>query len=158
MGGGARFSSALSTKGGVKNFVTTDDIAKNTDLAQSLINEMKTEHIKFTINNIIFIAKLENDRKVFLETKSVPHIIKRHFNEFKKVFGIESRKELIDFLTNAISKGKLEKSITKYVNGVENNTNSYYYKGDYWITFRIADNGFIVTAHPERMTKKKGKN
>lgn len=149
MGQGSKFDSALSTKGGRSNFITGSDIASGDKLAKEILGEMRQEGIKFSKDKIVFAAKLENGNKIFLETEAVDHILSRHSSQFEKTFGTKSKAELINTLSETISKGKLVKSSLKYVNGKACYSNKYYYKGKYSILYGIADNGYIETAYPK---------
>ncbi len=147
MGQGSKFSSALSTIGGRSNVITAKDIASGDSLAKSIIEEMKQENIKFTKNEIIFVAKLSNGNKIFLEKNAANHIVKRHALDFEKAFGIKSD-EIPNLLHEVISKGKLVSSNVKSVDGKTYFSNKYYYKGNYSIVCGIAENGYIETAYP----------
>jgi len=149
MGQGSKFNSALSTIGGRSNSITGDDIASGDKLANEILKEMKQEGIKFSKDKIVFVAKFENGNKIFLETGAVDHIMSRHSSQFEETFGIKSQPELINVLSETISKGKLVKSSLKYVNGKACYSNKYYYKGKYSIVYGIADNGYIETAYPK---------
>ncbi len=148
MGQGSKFNSALSTKGGRSNFITGDNIASGDKLAKEILEEMKQEGIKFTKDKIVFAAKLENGNKIFLETGAVDHIINRHLSEFEKTFGIKSKAELTNVLSETISKGKLISSCRRNINGVTYYSNKYYLNGKYCVVYGISENGYIETAYP----------
>lgn len=72
----------------------------------------------------------------------------RHSSQFEKIFRIKPKAELINTLSETISKGKLEKSSLKHVNEKACYSNKYYYKGKYSILYGISENGYIETAYP----------
>lgn len=148
MGQGSKFDSALSTKGGRSNFITGSDIASGDKLAKEILGEMRQEGIKFSKDKIVFAAKLENGNKIFLETEAVDHILSRHSSQFEKTFGTKSKAELINTLSETISKGKLVSSDYRNFNGVTYYSNKYYYNGKYSVVYGISENGYIETAYP----------
>ena len=149
MGQGSKFSSAIMTRGGKSNFITSNDIITSSKLVKEILSEMKNEGIKFSKHKILFVAKLENGNKIFLEKDAANHIIERHLKEFAQAFGVKSH-EIIPLLYDTISKGKLISSNFKIVNGKVCFSNKYYFKGGYSIVYGIADNGYIETAYPKR--------
>lgn len=82
MGGGSKFDSALSTRGGKLNFVTSDKISIGDLLATDILDEMSKNGIKFTKEKIVFAARLDNGEHIFLENDRVEHIIERHIQDF----------------------------------------------------------------------------
>lgn len=148
MGQGSKFDSALSTKGGRSNFITGSDIASGDKLAKEILGEMRQEGIKFSKDKIVFAAKLENGNKIFLETEAVDHILSRHSSQFEKTFGTKSKAELINTLSETISKGKLVSLDYRNFNGVTYYSNKYYYNGKYSVVYGISENGYIETAYP----------
>lgn len=150
MGAGSKFSSALSTRGGKSNFITGDDISSGLPLAKEILDEMKSEGIKFSKEKIVFAARLENGNKIFLETSAIDHIIDRHANQFEKTFGAKTKSQITNILCETIAKGKLVKASVKEVNGKLCYSNTYYYKGKYSVVYGIANNGYIETAYPRQ--------
>lgn len=146
MGQGSKFNSGLRTRGGRSNFITQNDIASGDPLAKEILSEMESEGIKFSKDKIIFVAKLENGNKIFLEKDAVSHIMDRHGLEFRNNFGVSNQQELSSLLSDTISKGKLISSFRKDSCGKEGYCNIYYYKGRYTIIYSIASNGYIETA------------
>lgn len=67
MGSGSKFSSNLSTRGGRPNIVNEESISSRDVLANELFAEMEKENTKFSKEKIVFIARLENGEKIFLE-------------------------------------------------------------------------------------------
>ena len=147
MGGGSAFDSALSTRGGRANFVTAEDIASGDSLAKQILGEMKKEGIKFSKKDIVFAAKLENGRKVFLEKNAVEHIVQRHTKQFETTHNIKSA-EIPNLLKETISKGQLVKSYRHDSGGKVGYRSVYYYQGQYTVVYGIATNGYINTAFP----------
>ncbi len=148
MGGGSKFDSALSTRGGLANFITNENIDKGDSLAKDILQEMTQEGTKFSKEKIVFAARLENGSKIFLEKDAVSHIITRHGRDFEKAFGVKSN-EITKLLSDTISRGKLISSEYREVNGLMYYSNRYYYKGRYSIVYGIAENGYIETAYPK---------
>ncbi|MDD2493543.1 MAG: hypothetical protein PHY83_06375 [Bacilli bacterium] len=146
MGGGSKFDSALSTRGGRSNFITGENIASGDPLAKDILGEMAEKGIKFTENKIVFAARLDNGNHIFLENDRVSHIMERHGKEFKDNFGVKNHQELSSLLSDTISKGKLISSFRKDSHGLEGYRSIYYYKGKYTIVYSIASNGYIETA------------
>lgn len=149
MGCGSSFSFGLSTKGGKIDFVNKNDIKDNNLLARKLLKELDNEKIKYTKEDIVFIAKLKNGRKIFFEKSRLHHIILRHAEDFKKAFGV-NKENIASLLSETILKGKLIHSHVKMVNGRECYYNKYYYHGKYTIVYGIANNGYIETAYPQK--------
>lgn len=150
MGQGSKFDSALSTKGGRSNFITASDIASGDKLAKEILDEMKKENVKFSKDKIVFVAKLENGNKVFLETGGVDHIMNRHGKQFEQTFGTKTKEDVTNVLCETISKGKLVSSVYRKINGVTYYSNKYYHNGKYCIVYGISENGYIETAYPEK--------
>ena len=149
MGAGSKFDSKISTRGGRSNFVTAEDINSGDSLAKDIIKDMEADDIKFTKDNIVFAARLENGVKIFLEEPRIDHIVSRHSGDFKRTFGVSSKDQIKAILTETISKGKLISSKTKELAGLTNYSNKYYYKGRYCVVYCIAENGYITTAYPK---------
>lgn len=148
MGQGSKFNSALATRGGRSNFVTSENVSSGDSLAKEILNEMKNEGVKFSKDKIVFAARLLNGNKIFLENDALNHIVKSHAVQFKKAFGIESN-QIPVLLSDTICKGKLMSSKLRFVNGVTYFSNKYYYNGKYSIVYGIAENGYIETAYPK---------
>ena len=147
MGQGRKFDSALSTKGGRSNFITGSDIALGDKLAKEILSEMKKEGIKFSKDKIVFVAKLENGNKIFLESGGVEHIMNRHGKQFEQTFGTKAKEAITNVLCETISKGKLVSSNYREINGVTYYSNKYYYNGKYCVVYGISENGYIETAY-----------
>lgn len=141
MGQGSKFDSALSTKGGRSNFITSSDIASDDNLAKEILGEMSKEGVKFSKDKIVFAAKLENGNKIFLETGGVDHIINRHGKQFEQTFGTKTKEDVTNLLCETISKGKLVSSEYRKINGVTYYSNKYYYNGKYCVVYGISENG-----------------
>ena len=154
MGQGSKFDSALSTRGGRSNFVTQNDILNKDLLAKEILKEMEDEEIKYSKDKIIFAARLDNNRKIFLErgdSKSgAQHIIERHGDDFAKAFSDlnVTKANLESYLSDVISKGKLVSSFRRDTNGKEGYRSVYYYKGHRTVVVSIAGNGYIVESRP----------
>lgn len=151
MGQGSNFSNSLRTKGGGGNFITQEDIKNNDSMAKTILSEMVTEGAKFSREKIIFVVKLENGRKIFLETDALEHIIQKHFTQFSETFNLKDESELSTLLNETISKGKLIESYEHISNGQIGYRNVYYYKGKYSVVFANATNGYIITAFPAKI-------
>lgn len=152
MGQGNKFDSDLSTIGGRTGFVTNKEVLGNDSLAAQFLNEMTNEAIKYTKEKIIFIVKLKNGNKIFLEENGLKHIIERHGKQFEDAFGIK-KNQIAKLLGDTISKGNLVSSNVKIINGKTCYSNKYYYKGEYCIIYGIADNGYIETAYARKVGK-----
>jgi len=148
MGAGRYFDSALSTRGGRANFITSSDIISGDSLAKEILDEMEKEGIKYSKEKIVFAAKLENGNKIFLEQAAVNHIVLNHSKQFDKTFGASTFETIASILSETISKGVLIESYFHVSNGMEGYRNIYYYEGKYMITYAIASNGYIETAFP----------
>lgn len=147
MGAGSKFDSNLATRGG-NILVLSNDVANDNGVAQEILDEMEREGIKFSKDKIVFAAKLENGHKIFLETGGVDHAYNHHVEDFKRAFGISSKKAISNKLVETISKGKLIKSFRHESNGIEGYRSIYYYKGKYTVVYGISSNGYIITAFP----------
>ena len=147
MGSGNKFDSALSTRGGKANYITSTDISSNSNLSKEILKEMNQEGIKYSKDKIVFAAKLENGNKIFLEKGAVNHIIEHHSKDFEKAFGVKNS-QIPSLLGETISRGKLVQSYKHESNGIEGYRNVYYYKGNYTVVYAIASNGYIETAFP----------
>lgn len=150
MGSGSKFDSALSTRGGRANIVTSEGIANGDPLGKEILAEMKNEGIKFSREKIVFAARLENGNKVFLETgnasSGLQHIIDNHGGQFEKDFGIKPN-QLGGFLHDVVARGKLVAS-SRYNDplGREGYRSVYYWKGEHVVVYGISENGYINTA------------
>ena len=153
MGSGSKFNSNLSTRGGKANFIMQSNISFGDPSALKILDEMSKEGTKYSKEKIIFVAKLENGQKIFLETgnssKGMQHILERHGDDFMRSFNIK-KEEIEKCLCDTISKGKLISSKVKYNKGIPYYCNKYYYQGKYSIIYGISDNGYIETAYPKR--------
>ncbi len=153
MGSGSVFNSALSTRGGRKNIISNFDIRENDCLAEDIINEMIAKGIKFTKEMLVFAARLDNGRIIFLERgndySGLEHIKNRHASHFSQAFGVKE-KELGTFLYDVIKNGELVTSFRNDTNGREGYRSVYYWKGDYVVIYAISANGYITTAMPSR--------
>ncbi len=148
MGQGSKFDSSLSTRGGRSDFITGNDIAVGDKLTEEILSEMCQEGIKFSKDKIVFVAKLENGNKIFLETGGVDHIMDQHGKQFEQTFGTKTKKDVTNVLCETISKGKLVSSDYRNINGVTYYSNKYYHNGKYCVVYGISENGYIETAYP----------
>lgn len=89
-GSGSKFSSKLSTRGGKANYITQLNISSVDPSALKILEEMSEEGTKYCKEKIIFVAKLENGQKIFLETgnsnSGMQHILERYGDDFIKAF------------------------------------------------------------------------
>lgn len=149
MGSGSKFSSNLSTRGGRPNIVNEESISSRDVLANELFAEMEKENTKFSKEKIVFIARLENGEKIFLETGGLAHIIKRHAGDFQRSFNV-SQNKISSFLHDVIEKGDL---ITSYQYndpaGRLGYRSVYFWKGKHTVIYGISSNGYINTAFPD---------
>lgn len=113
--------------------------------------------VKFTPENVIFVAKDSTGKIVWLEKgyhgKGADHIIEKHSKHFESALGIKNE-SIINFLKQTISKGKLIKSELINING-RNGYNNYYdiANNKYYLKVGIGANGFIVSAFPVKKEK-----
>lgn len=132
---------------------------KGTQEAQTqlLIKELEKVGVKFTKEDVIFVAKDATGQTVWLEKGNkfagLEHILDGngkspgHASDFEKAFGI-SRDQIPTFLNNIISNGKIISNELKEINGRDGFERIYYYNGKHYVLAGIGTNGFIVTAYP----------
>ena len=118
---------------------------------------MKKEEIKFSKAKIIFAARLENGRKVFLETgnndSGLQHIAQNNASQFEANFGVKPN-QLGGFLHDAIAKGKLVTSFQyNDPHGREGYRIVHYWKGEHVVVYGISGNGYISTAFVRNKSK-----
>jgi hypothetical protein len=120
---------------------------------QVLIDELTKRKVKFNVSEIVFITRDSSGQIVWLEKGNqlagLTHIIKRHVNEFRRACGVKSQ-EIPEFLKEVITKGKIQEVKSKMVNGHVEYAKKIDYGGKYYILTAIGDNGFIVSAYPQK--------
>lgn len=123
----------------------------------NLINELESNNIKFSKEDIVFITKDKTGQTVWLEKGNsfagLEHIINGngrtpgHAKDFEKAFGV-SKSQLPDYLHEVISNGSVISNKLKNINGLSGFERIYYYEKKYYVMTGIGTNGFIVTAYP----------
>ena len=106
-------------------------------IGRNLISELARKEYKYNENDIIFIAK----------DSGLEHIVKNHGADFSNAYDIQ-KEEIALYLYNAITNGKVVKSIPSKIKGGLDRI--YEYDGNYYTLVGMGDNGFIVTAFPTR--------
>ena len=129
-----------------------------------LINELENNRIKFSKNDLIFIARDSEGQVVWLENGNsgagLIHLLDGdedtpgHADDFKRALGI-SRDEIPAYLFEVVAKGKVVKIRKRKANGRAGLDKIYYYQGAYHLLCGVGTNGFIVTAHPYVYKEKK---
>ena len=120
-------------------------------IGRNLISELARKEYKYNENDIIFIAKDSDGKLVWLErgneVAGLEHIVKNHGADFSNAYDIQ-KEEIALYLYNAITNGKVVKSIPSKIKGGLDRI--YEYDGNYYTLVGMGDNGFIVTAFPTR--------
>ena len=121
-----------------------------------LFAELDKNNVKYTKENVVFIARDETGQIVFLETGNssagLKHILQRHSQNFKDAFNIDDS-QIPAYLKNVVRYGKVvsDKIVTK--NGKQGFERRYNYNGNYYVITGIGSNGFIVSAYPREIKK-----
>ena len=120
---------------------------------QALIEELRKREVKFNANDLIFITRDASGQIVWLEKGNVraglSHIINRHVTDFKNACGIEEG-DIPVFLKKVLSQGKIAEQKSRVVKGHVEYAKKIDYGGKYYILTAIGDNGFIVSAFPQK--------
>lgn len=130
--------------------------AKDSATAE-LVAGLEKSGVKFTKENIVFIAKDGTGQTVWLETGNasagLKHILDGdgrspgHASDFEKAFGV-SRERVPELLHKVVSEGTVVSNTIKIRNGREGYERVYSYGGKYYVVSGIGKNGFIVSAYP----------
>lgn len=122
----------------------------------TLFDELDKNGIKYTKENVLFIARDATEQIVFLETGNSSagfnHIIKRHAQNFKDTFDIDAE-QIPAYLKNVVRYGKVISNEVVIRKGKEGFERKYYYNGNYHIITGIGSNGFIVSAYPREISE-----
>ena len=126
------------------------------DEVEVLFAELDTNNVKYTRENVVFIARDETGQIVFLETGNsiagLKHILQRHSQNFKDAFNIDAS-QIPAYLKNVIRYGKVVSSEIVTKNGKQGFERRYNYNGNYYVITGIGSNGFIVSAYPREIKK-----
>ena len=121
-----------------------------------LFAELDKNNVKYTKENVIFIARDETGQIVFLETGNsiagLNHILQRHSQNFKDAFNIDAS-QIPAYLKNVVRYGKVVSNEIVTKNGKQGFERRYNYNGNYYVITGIGLNGFIVSAYPRTIKK-----
>ena len=123
---------------------------------EMLFAQLDEANVKYTRENILFIARDGTGQIVFLETGNsnagCKHIIERHGENFKETFNIDVEQIPI-YLKNVVSYGEVVSDKIVVRNGRKGFERKYYYNGKYQVVTGIGSNGFIVSAYPREILR-----
>ncbi|WP_159236243.1 two-partner secretion domain-containing protein [Raoultella terrigena] len=122
-------------------------IAKNSFTTKSLFNEMTTQGIKFTPENVVSAAKDSSGKIIFLEKGSskagLQHIVESHGSQFAQIGVSEAR--IPDIVMKAVTDGKI---VGYQGNGTGRPIYETMINGKkYNIAVTVGNNGYIVGAN-----------
>ncbi|PEI05578.1 AT-2 family transporter [Pantoea agglomerans] len=122
-------------------------IAKNSYATKSLFNEMTTQGIKFTAENVVAAAKDNSGKIIFLEkgnSKSgLQHIVEQHGSQFAQIGVSEAR--IPDVVMKAVTDGKI---VGYQGSGAGRPIYEAMINGKkYNIAITVGNNGYIVGAN-----------
>lgn len=111
-----------------------------------LINELRSNGIRFTEENVVYIGRDQTGKVVWLETRNnragLQHIMTNHKHDFENV-GI-SENQIPDVVMRAVTTGNIV--------GMQNTRPIYraIFNGEtHYIAVDVGSNGFIVGANPK---------
>ena len=118
-------------------------------IGREYLYELEKSGHKYSIDDIIFIAKDEQNKLIWLERGNekagLMHIIINHKTDFENALGIKEN-EIALYLYNVITNGKLlDLKPSKASNGEDR---IYEFDGNYYTFVAMGNNGFIVTSFP----------
>ncbi len=118
-------------------------------IGRELLSFLSDNEYKYTEEDIIFIARNEKGRIVWLEkgndNAGLSHIILGHKEDFKRAFNVDEDK-IAGFLYEVVVKGTIIKEYpSKNGTGIDT---IYDYNGRYFTFIGTGSNGYIVTAFP----------
>ena len=123
---------------------------------EMLFAQLDEAAIKYTRENILFIARDGTGQIVFLETGNssagYKHIIERHGENFKDAFNVDAE-QIPMYLKNVVCYGEVVSNKTVVRNGRKGFERRYYYNGEYQVITGIGSNGFIVSAYPREILR-----
>ncbi|HHT0380204.1 TPA: hypothetical protein ACTW5H_005057 [Raoultella planticola] len=139
--------SALGTEPTVRLGKDLVLIAKNSFTTKSLFNEMTTQGIKFTPENVVSAAKDSSGKIIFLEKGSskagLQHIVESHGSQFAQIGVSEAR--IPDIVMKAVTDGKI---VGYQGNGTGRPIYETMINGKkYNIAVTVGNNGYIVGAN-----------
>ncbi|WP_405083425.1 hypothetical protein [Pantoea ananatis] len=122
-------------------------IAKNSLTTKSLFNEMATQGIKFTPENVVSAAKDNSGKVIFLEKGNskagLQHIVEEHGSQFAQIGVSEAR--IPDVVMKAVTDGKI---VGYQGSGVGRPIYETIIDGKkYNIAITVGNNGYIVGAN-----------
>lgn len=131
----------------------TSYISQKNLINENIVFEMQKNRIKFTKENLVFVARDKTGQIVFLEKgkddAGLKHIQNRHAMEFFEAFGVKSG-NIPHYLYKVVTNGNIADNHIEIRNGRKTVTRVYDCQGNYYILTGIGTNGFIVTARPAR--------
>lgn len=117
----------------------------------ALISKLKSQNIKFSEKDVVFITRDKTGQIVWLEKGNaitgLQHIVTRHMKDFEVKHGV-SKSQIGDHLNNVFSSGKVEYSRITNKNGRMGYERLYSYNGKYYLQTGVGTNGYIVSAYP----------
>ena len=117
-----------------------------------LFAELDANGVKYTKENVLFIARDATGQIVWLETGNklagLEHIIARHAGDFKRAFDL-SEEQIAAYLENVVRYGKVVSNKIVTRNGRKGFEREYDYQGKHYVITGIGLNGFMVSAYPK---------
>ena len=134
------------------NISQGDVDVKAEELARKeMIETLEKTGVKFTPNDVIFMAKDETGQLLWLEKGNsevgLEHIKSRHGIDFETKHGVRAL-SLAEHLEEMVVNGKLEFSKIENINNRTRYQKLYSKNNQYYLLTGIGTNGFIVTAYP----------
>ena len=117
-----------------------------------LFAELDANGVKYTKEEVVFIARDSTGQIVWLETGNkragLNHILARHADDFERAFNLP-KEHIVEYLEKVVRYGKVvsNKIVTK--NGREGFEREYEYQGKHHVITGIGLNGFMVSAYPK---------
>lgn len=140
MPGGWMKDAAFVGTGGLRSAATVAMLERAT-----LLNELRTNGVKFSAESIVDVRRLEDGRIVFLETGNskagLQHIMEAHGEDFARA-GI-SEKNVPATVMDALSQGKIVAR-----QGRDGGRPVYELAGGQRVAITVSNNGFVVGANP----------
>jgi hypothetical protein len=117
--------------------------------SQDLIDRLTDQGIEFNLAELNAITRNKEGRLIWLdqgtESRGFEHILLRHTEDFKDIFGMYNALDIGNFIFNAIKNKPIHKSFDGGFPGQK----LYIYRfGRNYLKIVVADEGFIVTAFP----------
>jgi hypothetical protein len=121
----------------------------------NIVSEMRNKKLKFSEKDLVFTAKDTKKNLIWLEkgneNAGLAHIVhQNHDRDFVQMHHVAGG-DLVSHLYRIVTEGTIINEKPRYMGGIQVGVSRRYcYHGKYYSVFGVVDDGFIVTAHPER--------